>query len=287
MKTIVMRLLALFFAFNVSLVCASTDIPDEFFVREHWISLTKSYDIETARYKMGTLYRRLFSFLLTYDFYDPWDRRIATARASFFSFGAHLDVFDVNEGFIGSVDEKVFNVFPTFDVLGKDGFTKLARAEMNFWGTKFYIYDPETGREMAVMSRPYFRLKNDWTINVTNRALLERNQMDSRLLITVLSVQGEIEDWKKDHDYVSATRLKLAQQVQATSKTQLSNQQLESLADELEVGFKAAHPDDPNQTDAEHAQAFVSYCLEKAHESGRNDAQKQAIVTLLNMRLGG
>ena len=199
MKKIVMSLLYLFLAVQASYASPVFSLPDEVSVHEHWISVTKSYDIETKSQKLGTLYRRFFSLLLTYDFYDSRDVKTATAQARFFSFGAHLDIYDQNNVFIGGVEEKIFTFFPTFVVLGSDSSTKLARAEMNFWGTKFYIYDTVTNQEMAVMSRPFFRFKNDWTINVTNRNLLDQKNIDSRVLMTVLAVQGEIEDWKKDH----------------------------------------------------------------------------------------
>jgi hypothetical protein len=309
MKKVVMNFLFLFLALSSMTANAGT-IPDDISVREHWISLTKSYDIETKTQKLGTLYRRFFSILLTYDFYDPMDVKTATAKARFFSFGAHLDIYDQTDSFIGGVEEKIFTFFPTFEVLGRDSSTKLARAEMNFWGTKFYIYDPATNQEMAIMSRPFFRFKNDWTIHVTNRALLDQKNIDSRVLMTVLAVQGEIEDWQKDHrnnfrSSVANSNSKqsqanefevLAQQINAISlDTGLdtlekpSQKSLEAMAEELDKGFNAENQstDLQNQSNEEKIKAFTAYSLNLINSGDLSDSKKKAILTLLNLRLQG
>lgn len=310
MKRIIMSVLFLFIAVNSSSANTSFSLPGEVFVHEHWISLTRSYDIETKTHKLGTLYRRFFSLLLTYDFYDPMDVKTATAKARFFSFGAHLDIYDQTDTFIGGVKEKIFTFFPTFEILAPDSSTKLARAEMNFWGTKFYIYDPVTHQEMAIMSRSFFRFKNDWTINVTNRALLDQKSIDSRVLMTVLAVQGEIEYWKKDDQNDGSLKAKTAKVQQSQSdqydglsqhiktlnikeglnKLEKPDQEtLEALTDELDQGFNAEYPliDDPNQSNAERVKAFTSYCLNLVSSQDMPDTKKKAILTLLNLRLQG
>ena len=308
MKRIVISLLFLFLSVNAISAPSSSTLPDEVSVREHWISLTKSYDIETRTQKLGTLYRRFFSFLLTYDFYDPMDVRTATAKARFFSFGAHLDIYDQNDNFIGGVEEKIFTFFPTFELLAYDSSTKLARAEMNFWGTKFYIYDPATNQEMAIMSRPFFRVKNDWTIHVTNRALLNQKNIDSRVLMTVLAVQGEIEDWKKDHR--DDSRMKagsinsqptqsneykaLSQKITTINMNEgldklekPSQENLEVLANELDEKFNAEYQLTEDQSNQERVEAFTSYCLSLVDSQNLSDTKKKAILTLLSLRLQG
>ncbi|WED42368.1 hypothetical protein [Legionella cardiaca] len=305
MKRILIGLLFLIFAINLSSAGNVHSIPNEISVREHWISLTKSYDIETSTSKLGTLYRRFFSLLLTYDFYDPTDIKTATAKARFFSFGAHLDIYDQTDVLMGSVEEKIFTFFPTFEIYARDLATKLARAEMNFWGTKFYIYDPVTSQEMAIMSRSFFRLKNDWTIQVTNRALLEQKNIDPRVLMTVLAVQGEIEDWQKDnYSSLKSATIKtqskdydaLSQQIKTLSANKglnaletPSQETLETLADELDQGFNAQYPsvEDENQSNQEHIKAFTAYCLSLIDAQDLSDTKKKAILTLLNLRLQG
>ena len=310
MKRIVLNLLCLFLVINISHASANFPLPDEVSVREHWISLTKSYDIETPTQKLGTLYRRFFSLLLTYDFYDPMNINTAMAKARFFSFGAHLDIYDQTGAFIGGVEEKIFNFFPTFEILARDSSTKLARAEMNFWGTKFYIYDPVTNQEMAIMSRSYFRFKNDWKIHVTNRSLLEQKNIDSRVLMTVLAVQGEIEEWQRDHqnDYSMKAATANSLQSQSNELTALSQQittlrmnegldklekpsqeSLEAMAIELDQAFNAENKsiDDQNQNNQERIKAFTSYCLNQVNSQNLSETKKNAILTLLNLRLQG
>lgn len=294
MKRIFIYLLACLCCLNFSLAYANGGIPDEVIVREHWISLTKSYDIETKSQKLGTLYRRFISFLPTYDFYDTQNIKTVSAHARFFSLGVHLDVYDQRNIFIGEVEEKVFNFFPTFEIIARDSVTKLARAEMNFWGTKFYIYDPNTEQEMAVMSRSFFRLKNDWTIRVTNRPLLEQKNIDPHMLVTVLAVQAEIEEWnqeKNDDDTFRAKKtLQLAGLRIKNKLEQLappSHQYLERLADELDQGFKSAYPSYSNQSNEAQVTAFVDYCFDLINAADQTDARKKAILSLLELRLHG
>ena len=303
MKRIVISLLFLLLAVNSNSAQLNSSFPNEISVREHWISLTKSYDIETNTHKLGTLYRRFFSLLLTYDFYDPNNVNTLSAKARFFSFGAHLDLYDPSGMIVGSVEEKIFTFFPTFEIYARDLSTKLARAEMNFWGTKFYIYDPATNREMAIMSRPFFRLKNDWTIHVTDSALLEQKNIDPRVLMTVLAVQGEIEEWQKDHrddNYLKAAKAPKAKTVDKASQAlstlaqdssatteKPSQEQLEALANELDQDFNTANPSMTEQSNEERIQAFTAYCENLIHSPGLPLEKKNAITTLLNLRLQG
>lgn len=303
MKRIVTSLLFLFLTINSYSEPLNSSFPDEISVREHWISLTKSYDIETKTHKLGTLYRRFFSLLLTYDFYDPYDVNTLSAKARFFSFGAYLDLYDPTGVIVGGVEEKIFTFFPTFEIYARDLSTKLARAEMNFWGTKFYIYDPATNREMAIMSRPFFRFKNDWTIHVTDRVLLEQKNIDPRVLMTVLAVQGEIEEWQKDHrddnqlKAAKVTQVKSAPQLPPALATltqnnidkteKLNQQQLETLVNELDQDFNAANPSMAEQSNEERIQAFSAYCDNLIHSPGLPADKKNAIMTLLNLRIQG
>lgn len=219
MKKIIAILFSSLIIINTSFAFGNTEIPDEMYIKEHWISLTTSYDIETKTRKLGTLYRKFLSLLLTYEFFDPFDNKLAYARSKFFSLTAHFDVYDNYENFIGSADEKLFAFFPTFDIYGQDGYTKLAKASMNFWGTTFTIYDPVTDKEMATLYRPFFRLKNDWTFNITNRALFNQKEIDSRVLMTVIAFQGDREYWEStNQNYLRAITKKSTQANEVTSE---------------------------------------------------------------------
>lgn len=310
-------LFSLFMSFSANFSFAEhvpNRIPDEFYIKEHWISLTTSYDIETRTQKLGTLYRRFFSLLLTYDFYDPFENKIAYARSKFFSFTAHFDVYDEQDNFLGAADERLFSFFPTFDVYARDGYTKLATASMNFWGTTFTIYDPVTHQEMAYMSRPFFRIKNDWTFHVSNRSLFDNKGIDPRVLMTVIAFQGDREYWEQeqyqDHDdlqkgitatkgTVSADSSEQQQINQLLDKVALVSKQegLEDIqepdeeaairvATELETNYKTTQSiDNADQTSQEQMSAFTEYCLSLIQSNTVSTEQKKTILFLLKTRL--
>ncbi|MGM9452625.1 hypothetical protein ACTAZI_04730 [Legionella bozemanae] len=310
MKKIIAILFSSLIIINTSFAFGNTEIPDEMYIKEHWISLTTSYDIETKTRKLGTLYRKFLSLLLTYEFFDPFDNKLAYARSKFFSLTAHFDVYDNYENFIGSADEKLFAFFPTFDIYGQDGYTKLAKASMNFWGTTFTIYDPVTDKEMATLYRPFFRLKNDWTFNITNRALFNQKEIDSRVLMTVIAFQGDREYWESNNqNYLRAITKKSTQANEVTSEqinellekiTTVSKQEglenignpapqiMDAIASELEESYKKLHaPDESTQTSKEKLAAFSEYCLSLAQSNAFTHEKKKAILFLLKTRLEG
>lgn len=316
MNKLLVTLLSFFIFINSSFALSNAEIPDEFSVTEHWISLTTSFDIETPTRKLGTLYRKFFSFLLTYEFFDPLDNKLATARAKFFSFNAHFDVYDTNDHLIGVAEEKIFTFFPTFNIYANDASTKLARAKMNFWGTAFTIYDPETNQPIATMHRPFFRLKNDWTISITNRSLFMQKNIDPRVLMTVIAFQGDRENWKREQDKrdsdnnnihaaralsdqstdVTPEQLKMVlKNINAISKkeglTTLKEppqDSLDAIANELENNYNDIQAsDDENETSQEKMSRFTNYCLNLIQSDTVPGEKKQAIIYLLKMRLAG
>ncbi|MCW8398723.1 hypothetical protein OQJ26_07960 [Legionella sp. PATHC038] len=310
MRNAIAILCSLFISINTSFALSNTEIPDEMYIKEHWISLTTSYDIETKTRKLGTLYRKFFSLLLTYEFFDPFDNKLAYARSKFFSLTAHFDVYDNFENFIGAADEKLFAFFPTFDIYGQDGYTKLAKASMNFWGTTFTIYDPVTDKEMATLYRPFFRLKNDWTFNITNKALFKQKEIDSRVLMTVIAFQGDREYWESNNqNNFKAIAKKSASSNEVTAKqvnellekiTAISKQEglentknpdskmMDVVANELENNYQQMHAhDEAVQTDQERLAAFVEYCLNWVQENNLASEKKKAILFLLKTRLEG
>ena len=309
-NTMMMTLLFLCLAINLSYASPQLPIPDEVFVHDNWIGLMKSYTIETSSQKLSTLNKRLLNLRLGYDLYDPQDIKIASAVAKVNSTGVYLDIYDPYNIHLGAVDEQIFAFFPSFIVLAGDSTTKLARAEINFWGTKFYIYDPDTNEEMAVMSRAFFRIKNNWTINVTNRHLLDQKNIDSRVLMTVFALQSEITDWQRNNydditvrtfnakqkPYQSNEFKILSQKINALRLQQgldkvekPSDANLEALADELEQAFMVENPaiNNHHQTTQERMDAFTSYCLTLASSKDVSETKKKAILTLLNLRIQG
>lgn len=302
MKKIIAALFCFMFTLiNSNNVYARIDVPDQFNVTEHWVSMTTSFDIETRTRKLGTLYRRFFSLLLTYDFYDPYDNQIATARAKFFSLTAHFDIYDMKERFLGYAEEQFFALLPTFQIYGRDSSNMLASAEMNFLGTTFTIYDPVTNDVMATMYRPFFRLKNDWSITITNKPLFESKHIDPRVLMTVIAFQGDRENWMAEQNTRLSTFAKSTASVLKPLKDKIAKlsddaglaqvqkpdeSTLEQIAAELESNYK----NDPvntvlGQTSQERLNGFVDSSLKLVESKDVSDAKKKGILYLLKMRL--
>lgn len=303
MKKLVAILFSILLCVNSSFALSIYDIPDEFDITERWVSLTSTYDIETKTQKMGTLYRKFFSFLLTYEFLDPYNNKLATAQSRFFSLTADFDIYDNDNRFLGMAEEKLFAFFPTFDIYGSDAITKLAKARLNFWGTNFSIYDPVTNEEMASLHRSFFRLKNNWTFNVINRPLLTSKNINPKVLLTVIAFQGDRDFWESQSHRLFLSADKKAQI--ATSKynrTMLDKinklyqaagftdthapdaNLLEKTADELETNYTNSSDSFVKQTNLDKVNAFTDYCLNIAQANGIPDSKKKAILYLLKMR---
>ena len=308
MKKFIASLFALLFCVNSSFALSMNEIPDEFNITQHWLSLTTSYDIGTKTEKMGTLYQKFFSLLLTYEFYDAYDNKLATARSKFFSWTAHFDIYDNNNELIGVAEERFLDFYPSFNIYAKNGATKLAKAKMNFWGTTFSIHDPETNLIMATIHRSFFALKNDWKFKVINRALLNTKNIDPKVLLTVVAFQGDRESWETDINIrkrlrsTDKTSTATPQQIAMILEkiTNISQQEgftdtntpdpklLEATANELEFDYKNNHLDgSENQSDLEKVSDFADYCLNLVQSNGIPDSRKKAILHLLKMRLEG
>lgn len=311
MKKIIAGLIS--FLFSGLLYALTIDeLPNEMYLSQHWVSYTTSFDIETKTQKIGTLYRRFFSLLMSYDFYNNSNQLLTTAQARFFSVGAHFDVYDAQKNLLGWVEEKIFTFFPTFTIYSPQ-YTKLASAEMNFWGTTFTIYDPQDRTVMATMWRSFFRIKNDWTIDIKNRSRLKEKNIDPSLLMTVLAFQGDREYWQQQqnnntnqHTQVRASaqpskmpsmpvqqEAKQLQQLQDKIKTIIHDKnleqvalmdetQLENLANKLETDYQAQ----ASLTPTDNIDDFVDFCLQAVESDQTTVEEKRAILYLLQLRIG-
>ena len=300
-------MLSSFLLLNSPNIYANDNLDDEIYITQHWLSLTTSYEIETKTKKLGTLYRKFFSFLLTYEFYDTFDKKIAIAQSKFFSFNAHFDIYDDKKNILGSADEKLFAFFPTFTIYDKNQVSKLAYAKMNFWGTTFYIYDPATDKEMAQMYRPFFRVKNDWTFKVTDKNTFENKNINNRVLMTVIAFQGDREYWESQKSN-SSYRLK-SNNIQnnamdsvdvALHKIDLISNQfgiktinnpesvpLEKVATKLQQDYlkQASASSSSSLSATEQVSAFTEFCLQQVQSDSTDKPTKQAIIYLLKLRL--
>lgn len=169
-------------------------LPDEFFVQEHWVSWTKSFDILTSDYPMGSVSRKFLSLMTTYEFFNEEKELKAIATMQFFNLGVVFHVTNEEAKPLGQVEENIFTFFPKFDILAPNK-TLLAKATLNFWGTQYKIEDPETKKEIASITRPFFRLKDDWTVKIINRELFEEKQIPYPLFVLVAVFQTDIDYW--------------------------------------------------------------------------------------------
>lgn len=208
---------------------------------------------------------------------------------------------------IGTVEEKV-SYFPSFTIYDNSDSTKLAYGTMNFWGTKYTVYDPTTDQEMVVMSRALFDLDSKRTIKITNPSLIKQNNLNPIVLMSVLTLQYELNEWKKSansrvslqkstssDDDIDATRSRLLDQLNTLEKVQniathniaLNHEKLEATANELQSNFDKTHFQNDNYlTPQEKFSQFTNYCIAQIQSPTVANDKKQAIITLLKMRLG-
>ena len=305
MRNLTTLLLALFISLNSSITLADFETADDIYITQHWFSLTTGYDIETKHEKLGTIYRKFLS-LLAYEFYDSSDNKLAIARSRFFSLTAHFDIYDTFGNILGVAEEQFFTLFATFKIYGPDGITELAIAKLNFFGTEFIIYDPITKQKMAKLYRAFFRLKNNWIFKVTDRPLLDKKEIDSRVLMTVIAFQGDREYWQsRNRQYhitvdskvdIGPKQLKffikevdrIIKQESLTDIREPDTEILESIANELEENYRKKDPlnMDINQlSNAEKLHTFVDYCLQVAQSNDISASKKKGILYLLKIRL--
>lgn len=285
------------------------DLAPTMYLEEHLASYTSSFDVSTEDRKLGTLYRRVLSLNTVYDFYDTKNTLLASAHSHFLSLGAHLDVFDNHQILLGTVEEKVFSWFPTFEIYSPDGI-RLANATMNFWGTTFTVYDGRSSRVLLEMSRDFFRLRNYWTIHIKDLDRVREKQIDSRLLLTVLAIQGDIEylehylnrnrenrnnnhlslslqslpnslkQYEKEHNKFSDF-LRQEEELQSTMLPEPA--QLNQLAQQLDHAFLEQYPGMPLDPSVQ-AEEFVYYCNNIIQAADTNPETKKGILHLLNKR---
>lgn len=272
------------------------DIPNHFKVRQHWLSLTSTYDIEAKNHLIGTLYRKFFSLMYTYEFYDAFEVEQAIARARFLSWTAHFDIYDTQDHLLGMAKEKFFSFFGSFDILSPDNRLQ-ATANLNLWGTQFTMIDPVTRETMAIMTRPFLRLKHDWNIKMINRQLIEERQIDPNVLLTVIAFQGDKEDWQNaNRNRVSAQLQKsnqflnqieeIAEEEGLSIINELPNDfPIDNYANQLEQDFYQAQGDDFNLlSDKEQLSRFESHFSELLKSDSLNQDEKQALLFLIQNR---
>lgn len=202
MKTKLCHLVVLFasaLTCHFSNACADSnpfEMPLQFFVKQHWFSWTNTFDIESKDQKFGVVHRKLFSWTPEYHFHDLEEQVQAKAKMSFFSLGASFDITDGFDKPLGKVTERILTFFSTFDLYRPDG-CHVAKAKLNFWGTKYTVLDPQTDEVIAYLWKRFFRFKDDWTVDIVKPELLAHHNIDPRMFVLVMAFQTDRDYWKK------------------------------------------------------------------------------------------
>lgn len=185
----------LVFTVLFSAKACAMNLPTEFTMTERWLSWTTTFDIESRQQKFGTVNRKLLSWTPQYHLKDLDDRLLAIGKMRFWNLLAFFDVFEADGAPLGTVEQRLTWFFPTFDIVSPQGL-KLARASLNFWGTKYTltsIVDEE--HVLATMTRPFFRLKNNWTVNIIDAEAMNESSVHPHLLLVMLAYQVDREYW--------------------------------------------------------------------------------------------
>lgn len=251
---------------------ALEQIPRQFYVKQHWLSWTTSFDIESDDLKLGTVHRKFFSLSpVKYEFYDTQENLQAAATMRWFSWGATFDIADSYGGMLGSVEQRVFAFFPTFEILSPVGHL-MAIAKMNFWGTTYTISDPVTKQKMATLSRSFFRLKDNWTFTLTDPEAFYQHQIDPRLFVLVMAFQTDRDAWAAE------ARRRKDDQVILNSYSFVGDSQPDEQLLTLKADLKACREQleivKPTEEDAARVDEIVSEALSADESACTNHAER-------------
>ena len=120
---------------------------------------------------------------------------LAKGTMRFWNLLAFFDVTDADGTPLGTLEQKLTWFFPTFEIVSPRGL-KLAKAELNFWGTCYTLTDVMDGHTLGTMSRSFFRFKNNWTVNILDPDALNENNLHPHMLLVMLAYQVDREYWE-------------------------------------------------------------------------------------------
>lgn len=170
-------------------------IPTHLIIKEHKFHTGVVFDVESKEGKLGKVHRKFLNVNTIYEYVDLMGDIQAQARMRFFSFGPVFDVFDGDGVLLGSVEEHAFDFFPSFDIFTPNK-ALLAKAKMNFWKTKFTIFDPISKKTIATLTRSLFKIREKWKVKIVNDDYISRDYIDPRLFITLAAFQCDRDHWK-------------------------------------------------------------------------------------------
>lgn len=235
-----------------------------------------------------------------YELFDVKNNKLTTVNYSYTSTNDHFDIYDVDGALLGATDEFLYRYYPMFNLYQGNSNLPIAKAQMNFWGTRFSIVDPQTQQEMAEMTRSYFRKSSYWKFAVTNNQLFDSKHIDSRLLMTAVTIQtdpvltrtshqsnfkkGLVKSATKPANAVDNEILAHIKAVQAKLGLEIGNvdlTELNAVANKLDLGFSKEYPDSLTMEQNERLNLFVHYCLDRAESNQTAFTEKKAILYML------
>lgn len=158
-------------------------LPDRFTVTERILALSTTFDLADGRRPLGTARKRILSLATQYDLTDAGGRSLGYARKRILSWGSHVDVFDSGGRKVGAVREQIFKslfkVRTVYSILDHQDAVIAESEKVDFFSTTFTIRD-RRGRTVATLQRPALRLRDYWTVQIT-----DHRAVDSRLLLTI------------------------------------------------------------------------------------------------------
>lgn len=169
-----MKKLILFLSLTLSLSPLSaetpldeTELPQEFYVQERFISLMRTFDVHSKDQLFGTATKTFFAMTPTYTLRDPWGQTLAEARERFFSLLKQVDVVDAQGQSLGKLEAEFNLLWRTFRLLDRNQ-KIIARGQLNFWETCYTFFDPlDESRVIATVSRPFFNFfGHSWTVKI-------------------------------------------------------------------------------------------------------------------------
>lgn len=169
-------------------------LPEEFTITERFIAFTPTFDIAVSGNTIATARKRIFSWTTTFDLEDSDKMPLAYAKAKFLAWGTMADVFDPLDRKIGWIEEVTWKIisWPEFRIFNEE--SRLAAiAKMNFWGTRFDLFEPDNSDHVfASVSRPFFRCFRDkWTVQILDPRYFGIGCIDPRLLIMIAVYQTD------------------------------------------------------------------------------------------------
>lgn len=284
----------------------STQDLKHFSVRMLWLSDNLFYTIQSGDKTHANLVQRLSRMPLMYELIDTDNKPLTSVDYTYDTKKDHFEIYDAHHQRIGATDEYLFQYYPTFYVYQNDAEKPSVKAEMNFWGTTLSVYDIDTGKKFAEMYRSYFRNSNYWDFDVTDETTFESRHFDPALLMTVVAIQTDPWLYETSHSAslkgmadrshnsrvaamtklrqeasarVAAVQQKLGMQVSAKPDASL----VDAIAKKLEQDFTAIHADD-SLDPQKSFEMFLQYCLDSLESGELSDAEKQAVLFLLQHR---